>query len=147
VKVYLDICCLKRPFDDQTHPRIAVETVAVLSILRLCAGGSVEALRSSAHDLENALNSDSRRAASVATWLMTLPSPPKSNQAVTENLTRIRAGGISPFDALHLAWAQELGAGVFLTTDDRLISRANRLTAPLPFKIINPAVFVEELHR
>lgn len=29
MKVYLDICCLKRPFDDQSQPRIAVESAAI----------------------------------------------------------------------------------------------------------------------
>jgi hypothetical protein len=31
VVLYLDICCLKRPFDDQAQPRIRIESEAVLS--------------------------------------------------------------------------------------------------------------------
>jgi hypothetical protein len=55
VKVYLDVCCLKRPFDDQTQPRIRMETEAVLSLL---AEGSsrFSFVRSVAHDLENDQN-------------------------------------------------------------------------------------------
>jgi hypothetical protein len=30
VVLYLDICCLKRPFDDQAQPRIRLESEAVL---------------------------------------------------------------------------------------------------------------------
>lgn len=34
MKRYLDICALKRPFDDQTNDRVAGETRAVLEILK-----------------------------------------------------------------------------------------------------------------
>lgn len=33
MRVYLDICCLKRPFDDQSQPRIHLEAEAVLALL------------------------------------------------------------------------------------------------------------------
>lgn len=26
--VYLDLCCFNRPFDDQSHPRVQLETEA-----------------------------------------------------------------------------------------------------------------------
>jgi len=39
VRIYLDMCALKRPFDDQSNGRIALETTAVLSILRSVAEG------------------------------------------------------------------------------------------------------------
>lgn len=68
MKVYLDVCCLKRPFDDQTQPRIRMETEAVL---RLLAEGSARFtfVRSSAHDLENDQNPLPWRAERVRFWL------------------------------------------------------------------------------
>jgi hypothetical protein len=33
MKVYLDACCLNRPFDDQSQPRVRLETEAVSLIL------------------------------------------------------------------------------------------------------------------
>lgn len=33
MKIYLDVCCLNRPFDDQTQDRIHLEAEAILSIL------------------------------------------------------------------------------------------------------------------
>lgn len=33
MRVYLDNCCLQRPLDNQTHPRIRVETEAVFAVL------------------------------------------------------------------------------------------------------------------
>ncbi|MEZ5449243.1 MAG: hypothetical protein R3E89_09690 [Thiolinea sp.] len=34
MKIYLDACCLNRPFDDQTQDRIHLEAEAVLSIIQ-----------------------------------------------------------------------------------------------------------------
>jgi hypothetical protein len=33
MNIYLDACCLNRPFDDQTQDRVRLESEAVLSIL------------------------------------------------------------------------------------------------------------------
>ncbi len=32
----MDVCCLNRPFDDQSHDRIRIESEAVLAILNRC---------------------------------------------------------------------------------------------------------------
>jgi len=32
MKIYMDVCCLNRPFDDQKQDRIRVESDAVLAI-------------------------------------------------------------------------------------------------------------------
>ncbi len=31
--IYLDCCCLQRPFDDKSDPRVAVEAEAILVVL------------------------------------------------------------------------------------------------------------------
>ncbi|UUX92296.1 hypothetical protein [Methanoplanus endosymbiosus] len=36
MKIYLDVCCLCRPFDDQTSYRISMEAEAVTAILNRC---------------------------------------------------------------------------------------------------------------
>lgn len=35
-RIYLDVCCLNRPFDDSSQDRIRLEAKAVLSIYRKC---------------------------------------------------------------------------------------------------------------
>lgn len=37
--IYLDVCCLNRPFDDQTQERIRLEAEAVRLILANCQTG------------------------------------------------------------------------------------------------------------
>jgi hypothetical protein len=51
-RIYLDACCLNRPFDAQTQPRIALETQAVLAILSQCQAGTWKLITSTALDEE-----------------------------------------------------------------------------------------------
>ena len=34
MQIYLDVCCINRPFDDQNQDRIHLEAEAVISILK-----------------------------------------------------------------------------------------------------------------
>ncbi len=52
MKIYMDVCCLNRPFDDQTQDRIRIETEAILSILYRCQQGDWELIGSKIIDLE-----------------------------------------------------------------------------------------------
>ena len=42
MKVYLDACCLNRPYDDQTQDRIHLESEAVLTVLKHIEAGDWE---------------------------------------------------------------------------------------------------------
>ena len=50
--IYLDACCLNRPFDDQTQERIHLEAQAVLRILVKFQRGDWQLLGSEAFDDE-----------------------------------------------------------------------------------------------
>lgn len=47
-RIYLDVCCLNRPFDDQTQPRIHLEAPAVLAIIAKCQQKTWKLINSSA---------------------------------------------------------------------------------------------------
>ena len=46
MKIYLDVCCLNRPFDDQTQDRIRLEAEAVLIILKYIELGKMVLINS-----------------------------------------------------------------------------------------------------
>lgn len=124
MKLYLDICCLKRPFDDQAQPRIRIETESVLGLLG-ADPSRVVFVRSAAHDLENDQNPLTWRAERVWAWLAERPlvEPEPGLEARTAELM---ANGFRGFDALHLACAEDAGVDIFVTCDDRLLAAARR---------------------
>jgi hypothetical protein len=50
--IYVDVCALSRPFDDQSFMRIRLETEAVNLILSKSREGRLGLIVSSAHDVE-----------------------------------------------------------------------------------------------
>lgn len=52
MRLYLDNCCLQRPPDDQTQPRIRVETEAVFAVLATVQAGEQSLLSSEALEYE-----------------------------------------------------------------------------------------------
>lgn len=52
--------------------------------------------------------------------------------------------GFKPFDALHLALAEQGGADIFLTVDDQLIRLANRLEGKIRVPVSNPLTWIGE---
>ncbi len=50
--IYLDVCCLNRPFDDQGQKRIRLEAEAILYILAKFQNGEWQLLGSEAFDDE-----------------------------------------------------------------------------------------------
>lgn len=124
MRLYLDVCCLKRPFDDQAQARIRIETEAVLGILA-AESPHIVLVRSAAHDLENDQNPLPWRAERVRAWLAERPleEPEENLEARTAELM---ANGLRGFDALHLACAEAAGVDVFVTCDDRLLAAARR---------------------
>lgn len=60
--------------------------------------------------------------------------------------SQLHAEGIDIFDSLHIASAEELGADVILTTDDRLQKKAKTISH-LKVKVENPVIWLMEVTR
>ena len=60
-KIYLDVCCWNRPFDDQTQARVHLEAEAVLAVVSEIEGGQLQLLHSEVVDLEIANAPDLKR--------------------------------------------------------------------------------------
>lgn len=145
ITVYLDVCCLNRPFDDQSQTRIRLESEAVLIVLEKIQTEEWEWVRSSVLDLEIEQNPDSERR--ERTKLLTTAAK-RRIVVKTEQQTRAQELvdlGFHAMDALHLACAESSGANVFLTTDDRLLKRATRVANKIKIRVMNPLAWVEEV--
>ena len=127
MRIYLDTCCLQRPLDDQTQPRIRVETEAVFAILASVQDGGVTLLTSEALEFEiGRIPDEQRRKEAMA--ILTLASERLSLSEASEELAESFAkAGLSAMDALHVALAATAGANYFVTADDKLLRRAKSL--------------------
>jgi|GEM_PF-303523 len=122
--LYLDMCCIKRPFDDQSQPRIRLESEAVLGLLA-AESDSVRFVRSPALWLENEQNPLPTRAARVRRWLGA-QQPFSDTATLVARASDIMKLGVKNFDALHVASAEAVGADALATCDDRFLAAARR---------------------
>jgi predicted nucleic acid-binding protein len=140
VKVYLDTSVLKRPFDDQTQPRIALETQAVVTILAMMQSGEIAVIGSAVLRYENSRNPDLERRRYVDQVFGLCEVNQVLNDQIQSRAAKLAEAGVKPLDALHLASAEAAAADYFVTCDDRL---PRRYAGPVP--ILNPVGFVLKL--
>lgn len=135
MRLYLDNCCLQRPLDDQTHPRIRVETEAIFAILATVQAGEQSLLGSEALEYEvSRIPDEGRRTEVLAVLALTTERLQITDEVEVLALT-FEQQGIRPMDAIHLALASTAKADFFCTCDDKLYQKA--LTLPeLSCKIV-----------
>ncbi len=118
VTLYLDACCLNRPFDDQSQPRVRLEAEAVLMIAERISRGEWQALSSQALELEIDHNPDPGRKARAKLLLALAQRKISVSEQEEKRAKELVRSGFHAFDALHLACAESGGADVLLTTDE-----------------------------
>lgn len=128
MRIYFDCCCVQRPFDDQTQPRIRVETEVMLAILASVQAGDVSLLGSEALDYEaSRIPNDERRSQVTAILSLTNEHVEMTQEAeiLAESLEK---DGVFPMDAVHLALASTAGADFFCTCDGKLLRKRHLLS-------------------
>ena len=144
-QVYLDVCCLNRPFDDQRQDRIRLEAEAVLLILEHCEAGEWQWISSVVVEEEINNTPDRERRHRVRSMLRSAHVTVALPEAGVERARAIKAIGFRIYDALHLACAEQAGVEVFLTTDDRVIRTATRHADKLKIRVVNPLDWLLEV--
>lgn len=121
--LYLDACCLQRPFDDQTQLRIRVESEAVLAVLAAVEAGDAVLLTSEALEFEIQRIPDKQRRREVL-GMLTLATERLTVTEASEALAvSLEQAGVTAMDALHAALASHASADFFATTDDKLLRK------------------------
>ena len=138
--IYLDVCTLCRPFDDQSLMRIRLETNAYYLILQAIRDGRYEMIVSPVHLEEvNAIGDAQERQETLAV-LERLGTKAKCDLAATRARAEqlyTRKFGIA--DAAHVVFA-EATAGVFITWDNRLLKKCKK--EKVQVTVMNPVEFV-----
>ena len=144
VKIYLDVCCLCRPFDDQRINRIHLEAEAVKKILLRCTRDWT-LVTSDAVSFEISGIADKTRMrnvqnlADLARDYLTITRP------VFRRYREFVGMGVDPADALHLGCAESAGA-IMLTTDDIIISIIKRYRNHVSIDVRNPVEWLMEVN-
>ncbi len=123
MKVYLDNCVFNRPFDEQSHLRVRLETEAKLYIQAKIKQGELQLIWSYILEFENMQNPFHVRKLAISQWKnLASVLVPESGEllAIAQELL---AKGIKPKDALHVASAINGEADCFLSTDDKLLKK------------------------
>ena len=143
MKVYMDVCCLTRPFDDLSQDRVYLESEAVLAITAHCANDEWTLIASGVIDAELLKIKDEDKLEKVKAIYATAQERFAMSPQVEKRAEFFRQHGIKAFDSLHLALAEVKGADIFLTTDDRFLKAASKLE--LNIKISNPVSWFMEV--
>ena len=139
--LYLDICCLKRPFDDQSDARIRAEAAAVADLFERAQAGGIRLVRSPAHRVENDANPREDRRLATALWLDGFARDVQLTPDVEARARTLEGLGFSPLDALHISFAEQAQAAAFVTCDDRLVAKGARHAAELKTRVLSPLDF------
>jgi predicted nucleic acid-binding protein len=139
--IYLDVCCLNRPFDDQTQPRIKLETQAILEIISFCQSQQWELVNSTVLESEISQINNQTKKEQVEQYLLLAKQRILVTSEIIKKAQELTSLGIKNFDALHLACAEN-NADIFLTTDDRLLNKAVSYQDKINVTVPNPITWL-----
>ena len=144
MRIYLDNCCLNRPFDDQSQNRIRLESESIIIIMNRLFQGEWEWISSEVLDIEieNTPNIEKRH------YLTQLPEFVHESLRIEnvdlERAKQLESMGFKSFDAMHIACAERGNVETFFTTDDKLLKLSDRLKNELNVKVLNPLTWLTE---
>lgn len=146
MRIYLDNCCLQRPLDKQTQPRIRVETEAVFAVLAAVQAEDVSLCSSEVLLFEVSRIPDEARRVESLSMLSLAREFLIVTDAVEVLALSFEEQGLSAVDALHLASASLAKVDYFCTCDDRLFKKASAMSG-LGCRVITLLNLVMEVSR
>lgn len=142
MRIYLDNCCFNRPYDDQSHLKIRLESEAKLGIQEKIRSSEYDLVWSYILDYENKKNPFLERKEQIAKWRSYAKEDVQEDETVLLVAKEIRGHGIKKMDALHLACAVRAQAVFFLTTDAGILKKALLIQNII---ITDPLGFIKEV--
>lgn len=145
MKIYLDVCCLNRPFDDQSQDRVHMETEAIEAILNHIDSRRWTWIGSDVLVVEINHMPDEERKADVVRLMDGISRMIEVTAGLENRAHQLEGFGLDAMDALHVACAEEGRADVLLTTDDRLERICRKHQAELRVRVANPWKWLAEV--
>jgi hypothetical protein len=143
MKIYMDCCCLNRPFDDQSNLRVHLEAEAIKTIITLIEQQEWHLISSKILTFEISKIADESRKKELMVIASLANETVQINTSIATRVNEFERFGVQAFDALHLACSED-NADVFLTVDDKFIKKASCINK-LNITVCNPLVWLNEV--
>lgn len=138
-KLYLDVCTLCRPFDDQNNMRIRLETDAYYLILNRIQNNFYKMIVSTMHLKEIESIEDIREKIQIIHLLDDYGDEPEYDyEKARERADELILKKIGIADSVHLAFAEQ-SADYLITCDDKFLKRIKRIKTEI--EVLNPIEF------
>ncbi len=98
--IYLDVCCLNRPFDDQLQDRIHMEAEAIMLVLKRCDDGQWQWIGSSVVNYEISKTTDFHLKDKLKALAAFANQVIKLNKSIVSRAREIMEMGFNKYDAL-----------------------------------------------
>jgi len=141
-RLYLDVCCLNRPFDNWQQERIRLEGEAILTIIDRFRLQQWQLISSEAVEVELEKLKDLDKREKVLSLLQFTAIQVNLNQEINDRSQELENLGFGLYDSFHLACAEVAEADVLLTTDDRFFKRAVSYQSHLNVVVDNPVTWL-----
>ena len=145
MKIYLDACCLNRPFDDQRQPRVHLESEAILLILQKLHQREWEWIGSEVLFYELTQTNDVERKERLLLLARQAHKVIETTEKILAQAEKLESSGFDGYDAIHLASAEQSKVDIFLTTDDNIQKISSRNKKLFSFIVTNPVKWLEEV--
>ena len=142
--VYLDNCCFNRPYDDQDHLTIYLETQAKLAIQELVKDKEISMVWSFILDYENQANPDKIVKNEIFTWRGIADQIIGNNHKILKTAQEFVLSGLGKKDALHLASALNAECNYFITVDKGILKKIKKVDNIVVCSPIEFIDFLEE---
>ena len=145
MKLYFDLCCYSRFYDDQGQLKIYMESEAILNIINLAKQNNDEIYGSPALDLEiDQIDDIEKRNKIKYFYDQTITQKPDYIENVLNRVNELaKLTKIRTLDSFHLAFAEINNIDILLTTDARLEKACSKMD--LSIKVINPVKYLMEV--
>ena len=127
MKLYLDMCVYNRPFDDQRQHRINTETQVFIILMSMISEGSLDLVNSFALQYENSKNPKIDNMLRISDILEYSTDYISFDKWISERSIELEKYGLTGMDAVHIACAEKAKADFFVTCDDNLLKKLERI--------------------
>jgi hypothetical protein len=140
MRIYLDVCCLCRPFDLQLNDEVKLEREAILILLSRVENQLLTLVTSDTIEFETGKIDDNEKKLNIKLILSLASNKIIIDRKINERAKYFETKGIKSFDALHLACAEE-GSDLLFTVDKKFFNLARQIK-DLKIPVNNPVEYL-----